>query len=120
LSCITRDPIGLLPASILIFAMAAWATYNFYMVGETCRMTDSNTYSEAWSRTISPDTEWIVQTVTVVSPIVSCLANTIVLTGKSSRRTTLLQVRRFHSATKNVHWLEYNFTYSFSLLAHAV
>ena len=43
-------------------------------------MTDSTTYAGAWSKTVSPESEWLVQSVVVVSPIVSCLASTIVLT----------------------------------------
>jgi hypothetical protein len=50
------------------------------MVGETCRLTESATYSEAWSKTVSANSQWIIQSVVVVSPIVSCLASTIVLT----------------------------------------
>ena len=43
-------------------------------------MTDSTTYAGAWSKTVSPESEWLVQSVVVVSPIVSCLASSIVLT----------------------------------------
>lgn len=43
-------------------------------------MTDSNTYAGAWSKTVSPESEWLVQSVVVISPIVSCLASSIVLT----------------------------------------
>ena len=43
-------------------------------------MTDSTTYAGAWSKTVSPESEWLVQSVVAVSPIVSCLASSIVLT----------------------------------------
>ena len=77
---ISTNPMAIIPAATLIFTMAMWATYNFYMVGETCRLTDSATYSEAWSKTVSANSQWIIQSVVVISPIVSCLASTIVLT----------------------------------------
>lgn len=64
----------------LVYLMASWATYNFYIIGETCKLTNSSTYSEAWSKSISQKTQWIVQTVVILAPIVSCLANVIVLT----------------------------------------
>lgn len=64
----------------LVYLMASWATYNFYIIGETCKLTKSNSYSEAWSKSISQKTQWIVQTVVIIAPIVSCLANVIVLT----------------------------------------
>lgn len=34
---ISMNPITMLYVSMLVFTMASWATYNFYMVGETCR-----------------------------------------------------------------------------------
>ena len=77
---ISPNPGILLPASGLILLMAMWATYNFYMIGETCTITNSSSYGEAWGNTVSKQSQWIVQTVVVLAPIVSCLANTIVLT----------------------------------------
>lgn len=77
---ISHRPDILIPASGLILLMAMWATYNFYMIGETCTITNSSTYGEAWGNTVSKGSQWIVQTVVVLAPIVSCLANTIVLT----------------------------------------
>ena len=60
---ISASPTAILPAAALIMTMATWATYNFYMVGETCRLTDSSTYSEAWSKTVSASSQWIIQSV---------------------------------------------------------
>lgn len=60
--------------------MAIWATYNFFIIGETCEFTDSFSYPEAWGNTVSMKSQWLVTSAIVVAPIVSCLANTIVLT----------------------------------------
>lgn len=79
-SMVSTNPTTIVPASVLIIAMATWASYNFYMVGETCRLTRSSTYGEAWSNAVSPRSEWLIQAVTIIAPIISCLANTIVLT----------------------------------------
>ena len=65
---------------LLIAMMGMWATYNFWILGETCAMTSSKTYGESWANTVSKKSEWIVQMVVTLSPIVSSLANTIVLT----------------------------------------
>lgn len=78
-SSISLNPQIIYQAGLLIFAMASWAAYNFYMVGETCRITNSTTYTDAWSNAVSLKSAWIVQIVTLIAPIVSCLANTIVL-----------------------------------------
>ena len=79
-SAVSHSPRTFLPASAIIVVMAAWATYNFYMIGETCKMTESTTYGQAWGRTVSKGSEWLIQAVVTIAPIVSCLANCIVLT----------------------------------------
>lgn len=78
-SAITVDPSHFKFVVMLIFGMALWAVYNFYIVGETCRLTKSSTFGEAWSKTVSANSRWIVQFVITAAPIVSCVANTIVL-----------------------------------------
>ena len=70
----------LLPASLLVLLMGMWATYNFYILGETCELTNSASYPEAWGNTVSEKSQWIVTSAIVVAPIASCLASTIVLT----------------------------------------
>lgn len=77
---ISPRPETIYPASALIILMALWAAHNFDAVGKTCEMTGTSTFGEAWEATISKDSRWIVQTVVTVAPIVSCLANVIVLT----------------------------------------
>ena len=79
-SAVSHSPKTFLPAAALVAVMAAWATYNFYMVGETCKMTESTSYGQAWGRTVSKGSEWLIQAVVTIAPIVSCLANSIVLT----------------------------------------
>ena len=49
-------------------------------MGETCRLTDSVSYAGCWAKTVSVESQWLVQGVVVISPIVSCLASCIVLT----------------------------------------
>ena len=68
------------PVSAMVIALASWATYNFYTLSEVCRITNSSTYPEAWGRTISQNTKFLVSLVIVLAPIIACLSNTIVLT----------------------------------------
>jgi hypothetical protein len=77
------SPVNNLPipaATALIATMASWATYNFHIIGETCKMTNSTSYGDAWANGVNEQSRWIVQAVIVVAPIVSCLAAMIVLT----------------------------------------
>ena len=62
ITSISPNPMTIIPASFLVLTMALWASYNFFMVGETCRLTDTTSYSKAWSKSVSYSTEWILQT----------------------------------------------------------
>lgn len=77
---ISSDSAVLLPTAALIVTMGIWAAYNYNIIGKTCQITKSNSYGEAWRRTVSESSGWIIQAVVIVAPIVTCLANTIVLT----------------------------------------
>ena len=68
------------PVSAMVLALASWATYNFYTLSEVCRITNASTYPEAWGRTISQKSKFIVSIVIVLAPMIACLSNTIVLT----------------------------------------
>ena len=63
LNSISASGGNLLGGSVLIATMALWAAYNFYMVGETCRLTKTNSYTEAWKEAVSPKTAWIIQVI---------------------------------------------------------
>lgn len=92
----------------LILVITLWAIHNFYIVGETVRLTGAQTFAETWKIAVedlplhghSPSQaqaqaqgtappplrrRWILPTsyvtfVVTCAPIVSCIANTIVLT----------------------------------------
>ena len=72
---------GLIPqASGLILVLALWASYNFYIVSETCKVTGVSTYGDCWAETVSPKSKWLIQVVTNLGPLIGSLACTIVLT----------------------------------------
>lgn len=67
-------------ATFLIFLLAISASYSFYTVAETCRLTGVSTYGDCWAETVSPKSRWFIQTIICLGPLIACLANTIVLT----------------------------------------
>jgi hypothetical protein len=77
---------------ILISLLASWATYNFYLIGEVCRITKSKTYSEAWSKSVSRESKWLPQIILTLAPIIGCLANVIVLTDVLTRLLRVLNI----------------------------
>eukprot|EP01038_Epipyxis_sp_PR26KG_P012274 gene12274-16460_t len=76
---LVSSPSNIIRVAIMIYTMAVWGAYNFYLLGETCRLTESTNYSEAWSKTVSTNSRFIVQTIVTIAPIIGCLANIIVL-----------------------------------------
>jgi hypothetical protein len=103
----------------LILLITLWAIHNFYIVGETVRLTGAQTFAETWQTAVedlpahgqrpspSPSqpgqaprpwrtlpTSYVTFVVTC-APIVSCVANTIVLTDVL---TMLLRVVRAPAA----------------------
>lgn len=79
-NAITTDPREFPKIIMMIIIMATWGIHNFYILGETCKITKSKTFGEAWGKSISPKTQWIPQFVVTMSPMISSLANIIVLT----------------------------------------
>lgn len=79
-SKVAQTPAQLAAVFGLIISMALWGIYNFFIIGETCRITKTYTFSDAWSKAVSEKSNQVVQFVVTAAPIVSCVANTIVLT----------------------------------------
>lgn len=80
INAISADPRHFPLLGSILVAIIAWAVHNFHIVGETCRITKSRTFGEAWSKAVSPSTQWIVQFVITAAPMISCVAGVIVLT----------------------------------------
>lgn len=80
----TRLGLTYVQAAVLIILMSIWASYNFYIVGEACELTDSYSLAEAWGKVVSESSTYMVQSVLLIAPIVSCLASNIVLTDIAS------------------------------------
>jgi small-conductance mechanosensitive channel len=66
---------------VLTSIMAIWAVYNFYIIGDTCALTKSESYGDAWTRAVPAwkSTNHLVHAVTVLAPMIGCLSNIIVL-----------------------------------------
>lgn len=76
---VTTDPRQFKNVYLLVFGMAVWAIHNFYLIGETCRLTGRSTFGEAWSESVSKSSKGIVTFVVTLAPIISCIASVIVL-----------------------------------------
>lgn len=54
-----NSPKAILPASILTVVVGIMTGYCFSLIGRICKYTDSQTYQEAWSKSVSPRTDWM-------------------------------------------------------------
>lgn len=78
---ITSNPSDYRYVYALTFLILTWAIHNFYIVGESCRLTGKTTFPETWSAVVNNKASLrFVTFVITVAPMISCIANTIVLT----------------------------------------
>lgn len=52
-------PSAALPALVLIGVIGLLSGYGFSLIGRVCSYTDTTTFREAWSESLSPETGWI-------------------------------------------------------------
>ena len=65
IAAFANSPRALLPASLLVLIVATMSGYCFSLIGRVCAYTDSQSYREAWSKSVSPRTSWM--------PVAGCL-----------------------------------------------
>ena len=79
-SAISTSPSVLASVFGIVAGISVWASYNFYTIGEACRVTKTSTYADAWGKTVGENSKFIINTIMILAPIAAFLSNTIVLT----------------------------------------
>ena len=51
---------SLIPASIVCTIFGIVAAYSFSIIGKVCKETDSKSFMEAWDKTVSPNSAWLI------------------------------------------------------------
>jgi len=51
---------SLIPASIVCTIFGIVAAYSFSIIGKVCKETDSKSFMEAWEKTVSPKSAWLI------------------------------------------------------------
>ena len=64
-----NSPKAILPVSLLVLVVGIMSGYCFSLIGRICTYTDSQSYQEAWSNSVSPKTAWM--------PAFACLLVTL-------------------------------------------
>jgi sodium-coupled neutral amino acid transporter 11 len=56
----SSSPAALLPAGLILTVMGLVAAYTFSLIGKACAEHNATTFQEAWSKSVSPGTAWMI------------------------------------------------------------
>jgi len=72
-------PSGYVPAVGLIAVLGAMSAYGFAIIGRCCAYTNTRSYRDAWSATVSPSTSWLPATTVTIMTCCAILAYSMFL-----------------------------------------
>jgi amino acid permease len=72
-------PSAVLPAVALIAIIGGLSAYGFALIGRCCAYTNTRSYRDAWSATVSPSSSWIPATAVTFKTICATLAYSMIL-----------------------------------------
>lgn len=72
-------PTLLLPALALVTSMGLLSAYTFFSVGKQCGIQGVSSYGDAWAKTVSPKTTFVVLANQILLPALACLSYTIIM-----------------------------------------
>lgn len=72
-------PSAVVPAVALIATIGGLSAYGFALIGRCCAYTNTRSYRDAWSATISPSTSWLPATAVTFKTICATLAYSMIL-----------------------------------------
>jgi amino acid permease len=96
------NPAALIPASLMISSVGAMSAYGFSLVGRVCAYTGAKSYQEAWEKTLSPRSAWVVSAASMLVCTSATLAYTMVLVQTLHRSLHLPKLASLISLTIGV------------------
>lgn len=84
------EPAALIPASVICAFFGMVAAYTFSSIGNICREYDAKSFQEAWAKSVSQKSAWIISTSITALCFLASLAYSIII-GDSF--TSLAKVR---------------------------
>lgn len=72
-------PMAVVPAVALIAAIGGLSGYGFALIGRCCAYTNTESYRDAWSATVSESSSWIPATTVTVKTLCAILAYSMIL-----------------------------------------
>jgi amino acid permease len=72
-------PSAVLPATLLIALFGFLSAYGFALIGRVCHMTETTTFRDAWSASLSSESSWVCAVTVVAKAFLSVLAYSMIL-----------------------------------------
>lgn len=72
-------PGGIVPAVSLITLIGGLSAYGFALIGRCCAYTNTKSYRDAWSATVSKSSSWLPATAVTFKTCAACLAYSMIL-----------------------------------------
>lgn len=79
IAAFASGPTGVIPAVSLIAIIGGLSAYGFALIGRCCAYTNTKSYRDAWSATVSEKSSWLPATAVTVKTICACLAYSMIL-----------------------------------------
>lgn len=81
-------PSAIMSACLVIAGIGSMSGYGFSLIGRVCSYTGATSYQDAWAKTVSPKSAWMVSGFSVLVCLSSLLAYTMVLTETTVKLAT--------------------------------
>ncbi len=79
IAAFANAPGGVVPAVSLIAGIGGLSAYGFALIGRSCAYTNTKSYRDAWSATVSKKSSWLPATAVTFKTCSACLAYSMIL-----------------------------------------
>jgi len=79
IAAFANAPGGVVPAVSLIAGIGGLSAYGFALIGRCCAYTNTKSYRDAWSATVSKKSSWLPATAVTFKTVAACLAYSMIL-----------------------------------------
>jgi solute carrier family 38 (sodium-coupled neutral amino acid transporter), member 11 len=73
------EPAALIPAAIITTVMGLVSAYTFSIIGKACETTNAKSFQDAWSKSVDPNSAWIISGGITATCFLASLAYSIII-----------------------------------------
>eukprot|EP00537_Pseudo-nitzschia_pungens_P001924 CAMPEP_0172374012 /NCGR_PEP_ID=MMETSP1060-20121228/54089_1 /TAXON_ID=37318 /ORGANISM="Pseudo-nitzschia pungens, Strain cf. cingulata" /LENGTH=496 /DNA_ID=CAMNT_0013100537 /DNA_START=103 /DNA_END=1593 /DNA_ORIENTATION=+ len=79
IAAFANAPGGVVPAISLIIIIGSLSAYGFALIGRCCAYTNTKSYRDAWSATVSESSSWLPASAVTFKTVAACLSYSMIL-----------------------------------------